>query len=221
MGVEAGVAAGNAIALAIKVCPTCVSIVPMAAAVSSATSAAEGFVLSLGCAAILALPDPAAFADFMVGAEITGIGNFCQSLENVGLLAPGFCSQATAVIRQAIIAGGRKLLAEVKTWCRHQERNPMAAACTPTHNVTTRANGPGVCCAALTAAGFTSANPPPIGTRVKGTDRKGRCIVCQVEASTSKKNPGAPVIKRGKSAGLCPTSSHGCCILGTVQGAVQ
>jgi hypothetical protein len=52
-----------------------------------------------------------------------------------------------------------------------------------------------------------------VGTRVATTDAKGRCIVCEIKASTAKKHPGALVFKRGKSMGLCPTSSGGCCAL--------
>jgi hypothetical protein len=69
--------------------------------------------------------------------------------------------------------------------------------------------GPGTCCAAFAAAGLA----PTVGARVAATDAKGRCFVCEVKTSTSKKNPGAKVFKRGKSMGLCPTASHGCCSL--------
>lgn len=80
-------------------------------------------------------------------------------------------------------------------------------ACSNTHNTTTKTQGPGVCCAAL------GANTPTVGLRFAATDRNGHCFVCQVAASTSKKNPGKLVFKRGKSLGICPTSSSGCCAL--------
>jgi hypothetical protein len=94
------------------------------------------------------------------------------------------------------------------------EGGSKMATCTPSHTTSTKVPGPGTCCAAFVAAGFTSANPPPIGTRVATVDSRQRCIVCEVKASKSVKNPGAPVIGRGKGGLLCPTSAHGCCTLG-------
>lgn len=86
--------------------------------------------------------------------------------------------------------------------------------CTNTHEVTSQVQGPGVCCAALAASGL---KPAP-GVRVAATNKDGKCFVCEVKASTSKKNPGALVFKRGKnqvpgSQVNCPSSSHGCCAL--------
>jgi hypothetical protein len=86
----------------------------------------------------------------------------------------------------------------------------MPQACVTTHKgVAPTIQGAGVCCAAFSASGL----PRAVGTRVATTDARGRCMVCEIKASTSKKNPGALVFKRGKSLGLCPTSAHGCCAL--------
>jgi hypothetical protein len=88
-------------------------------------------------------------------------------------------------------------------------------ACANTHTVTSKAQGPGICCAALTASGLT----PAVGVRVATVNSKGACIVCEVKASTNKKAaPGTLVFKRGKShvpgsAVSCPTSVEGCCAL--------
>jgi len=87
-------------------------------------------------------------------------------------------------------------------------------ACTTFHTTTSKTQGPGVCCAALTASGQT----PVAGLRIAATNSKGNCIVCQVKVSTSKKNAGKLVFVRGKSvvAGstvVCPTASEGCCAL--------
>lgn len=87
-------------------------------------------------------------------------------------------------------------------------------ACATTHKTSATVQGPGVCCAALTASGL----PPTVGLRVAAVNKKGKCIVCEVKASTSVKHPGALVFKRGKahvpgSAVSCPSSSEGCCAL--------
>jgi hypothetical protein len=80
-------------------------------------------------------------------------------------------------------------------------------ACSNTHNATTKVQGPGVCCAAL------GTQTPVLGLRFGATDKNGHCFVCEIAASTSKKNPGHLKFKRGKSAGICPTSTGGCCSL--------
>lgn len=86
-------------------------------------------------------------------------------------------------------------------------------ACQTTHTSSTRSNGPGACCAAFAASGLT----PAVGARVAATDKNGKCIVCQVTASTSKKHPGQLVFKKGKNfvAGSQVTcgGSSGCCSL--------
>jgi len=89
-------------------------------------------------------------------------------------------------------------------------------ACANTHKTSATVQGPGVCCAALTASGLT----PAVGVRVAAVNKKGKCIVCEIKASTSVKHPGALVFKRGKahvpgSAVSCPTSQEGCCALST------
>jgi hypothetical protein len=80
-------------------------------------------------------------------------------------------------------------------------------ACSNTHNVTTKAQGPGRCCAAL------GTQTPVVGLRFATTDIRGKCMVCEVKASTSPKHPGRLVFKRGKGGNLCPTSAGGCCAL--------
>lgn len=87
-------------------------------------------------------------------------------------------------------------------------------ACATTHKVSTVAQGPGVCCAAFSASGLA----PVVGARVVATNKNGKCMVCEIKASTSKKNPGMLVFKRGKnqvpgSTVSCPSTSEGCCYL--------
>jgi hypothetical protein len=87
-------------------------------------------------------------------------------------------------------------------------------ACVTTHQTSVRTQGPGVCCAALSASGLT----PTVGLRIAAQDKLGHCMVCEVKSSTSRKHPGALVFKRGKSnvpgsAVSCPSSSIGCCAL--------
>lgn len=148
---------------------------------------------------------------------------FCHFLATFGLIDPKVCSDARDAARKALLDAGRPLLAEIKQWCRKKppgNYHPPGGnnmACVNTHSVTTQAQGPGACCKAISASGQT----PFIGMRVATTDRRGKCIVCEVKASTSKKNPGAMVIKRGKGGTLCPTTSRGCCVLNTVAGGVQ
>jgi len=85
--------------------------------------------------------------------------------------------------------------------------------CADTHRTSTKVQGPGICCAALAASGLT----PAAGVRVPATNSVGKCIVCEIKLSTSKKNPGKLVFKRGKACAggtcLCPTSTGGCCEL--------
>ena len=88
-------------------------------------------------------------------------------------------------------------------------------ACANTHKTSTLVQGPGVCCAALTASGLT----PAVGVRVAAVNKKGKCIICEVKLSTSKKAaPGQLAFKRGKaavpgSAVSCPSTVEGCCAL--------
>jgi hypothetical protein len=80
-------------------------------------------------------------------------------------------------------------------------------ACANTHKVSSTSQGPGTCCASMPAG------TPHAGMRWAATDKKGRCFVCEVAVSRSVKRAGELVIRRGKSAGLCPTSVGGCCRL--------
>jgi hypothetical protein len=90
----------------------------------------------------------------------------------------------------------------------------MANVCVDQHSVSNVAQGAGPCCTALRQHG----GAPTPGLRLAAVNRKGKCFVCEVERSTAKKyasNPGtAPLVfKHGKSLGLCPTTTHGCCAL--------
>jgi hypothetical protein len=83
--------------------------------------------------------------------------------------------------------------------------------CSPTHKTSQLVQGPGVCCQAWSAAGFTVGAP---GQRVATTNSKGQCIICEVK--TLKK--GGLGFKRGKAqvAGsqvACPSTRQGCCAL--------
>jgi hypothetical protein len=88
-------------------------------------------------------------------------------------------------------------------------------ACSNTHKVSSTAQGPGVCCAALAASGL----PAVVGQRVAATNSKGQCFVCEIKISTAKKAaPNTLVFKRGKSHVpgsnvSCPTTTEGCCAL--------
>lgn len=87
-------------------------------------------------------------------------------------------------------------------------------ACANTHRTSTLTQGPGVCCQALATSGQT----PVVGLRIATTNKLGKCIVCEIKASTSPKHPGAMVFKRGKahvpgSTVSCPSSFEGCCAL--------
>lgn len=146
-------------------------------------------------------------AAIISGALVTS-ATIYSALVAIGVTAPPglTVAQLISFIQQLIASQGGK-----------------GMACATSHNVSSQVQGPGVCCAALTAAGFGPGNPPPIGTRVAAmtaatSKTASHCIVCQVSASTSKKHPGAPVIKRGKNfvAGStvnCPTTAGGCCAL--------
>lgn len=81
--------------------------------------------------------------------------------------------------------------------------------CVTNHRVTSVQNGPGKCCAALAASGQAAA----VGVRVAAKTSTGKCFVCEITTSRSAKRAGALVFKRGKSMGLCPSTSEGCCAL--------
>lgn len=82
---------------------------------------------------------------------------------------------------------------------------PQQGVCVSSHTVQTRHGGPGVCCAALAASGQHAAE----GVRVAAKNKKGKCFVCEVKVGKK----GNLVFKHGKSLGLCPTASEGCCQL--------
>lgn len=130
-------------------------------------------------------------------AVLAALGSLLHVWETLGLLEEG-----ARDIRQAF-----NCLRDLIT-------GSNSMACASTHNVSSRAQGPGVCCAAFSAANLT----PAVGARVAATDSKGHCFVCEVKASTSRKHPGQLVFKRGQSqkAGSnvsCPTTQNGCCSL--------
>ena len=83
--------------------------------------------------------------------------------------------------------------------------------CNPTHHSTTLVQGPGKCCAAWSAAGFTNAQ---VGQRVAITLSNGKCGICEVKILKK----GGFGFKRGKaqvpgSQVSCPTTRQGCCNL--------
>jgi hypothetical protein len=101
-------------------------------------------------------------------------------------------------------------------------------ACTTTH--TSKVQGAGLCCAAVTAGRLT---PPPAGTTLpvysKGqsasycaahpqdcatvSDSAGHCGTCMIVGSKSATHPGKPVLKFIHGGPSCPSSSTGCCAL--------
>lgn len=83
---------------------------------------------------------------------------------------------------------------------------PVAAACVNTHKVSSAVQGPGVCCKTMPAD--VRAHPAP-GERWAATDKRGKCFVCEIKTNKD----GSLGFKRGKSAGLCATTKHGCCSL--------
>lgn len=96
----------------------------------------------------------------------------------------------------------------------NQLRGTKPMACATTHKVTSNVQGPGPCCAALSASGLA----PAVGVRVVGTNKAGKCIVCEITTSRSPKHPGMLVFKRGKasvpgSSVSCPSTAEGCCAL--------
>lgn len=101
-------------------------------------------------------------------------------------------------------------------------------ACTTTHSA--KVQGAGLCCAAVQsgqlptpAAGTTlpvytpgsSAAVFTAGRAVMVTNAAGKCGTCMVVGSKSAKHPGRPVLKYISGGAHCPTSSTGCCALGT------
>jgi hypothetical protein len=100
-------------------------------------------------------------------------------------------------------------------------------ACTTTHRVSNKVQGPGKCCAEVSAGrlvlppGTTSLpvyNPGDdlrnIFPHSQVTDAAGHCATCLIVGSKSAKHPGRPVLKYVRGGPGCPTSS-GCCALTT------
>lgn len=133
----------------------------------------------------------------LIAGTITAVAAY-NALRNLGYSpSPGLTiNQLIAFVRALVSGGGGNV------------------ACANTHTTSVKAQGPGVCCAALSASGLT----PAVGVRVAAVNAAGKCIVCEVKSSTSRKSPGTLVFKRGKShvpgsAVSCPTSQEGCCAL--------
>jgi hypothetical protein len=106
--------------------------------------------------------------------------------------------------------------------------------CQTTHKVTSKVQGPGLCCAQV-GVGLT---PPPPGTTLPQyiagqadagqipagrivqvttapttTHPNGLCGSCMIVGSASKKHPGKPVLKFVPGGPTCPTAGTGCCAL--------
>lgn len=155
----------------------------------------------------------------------TVASGFPEVAEDVGLAAAAFADGELplgviflgAALTKAVIVSG-SVASAIRNLIRCVEAliGGNMAACSDTHKTSVQTPGPGKCCAALEASGLT----PAIGVRVTAVNSAGKCIVCEIKASTSKKNPGALVFKRGKahlpgSQVSCPTTTEGCCILAT------
>lgn len=131
----------------------------------------------------------------------------CSAL-TLGALCPGCCDINPLSLGYGRCSSSQRCQKCIQAACA-TGGNKMA--CSTTHNVTSKVTGPGMCCKALAASG----QAPAVGVRVAATDSKGKCVVCEIKASTSRKHPGQLVFKRGKGGALCPTSTGGCCILQT------
>lgn len=131
----------------------------------------------------------------------------CSAI-TLAALCPGCCDVIPFSPGYGRCSTTRRCQNCIKTACA-SGGNKMA--CSTTHNVTSKVQGPGMCCKALAASG----QAPAVGVRVQATTSTGKCVVCEIKSSTSKKHPGALVFKRGRGGTLCPTSTGGCCILQT------
>lgn len=98
-------------------------------------------------------------------------------------------------------------------------------ACNTTHRVSTKVQGPGLCCQQVTNGSLVL--PPGTTTlprytsggelnfpHVQVTDSAGHCATCMIVGSSSVKHPGRPVLKFVRGGPGCATSS-GCCALTT------
>jgi hypothetical protein len=126
----------------------------------------------------------------------------------------------------------RRQLEEIGRWLRrrrtqHQIQEEQEMACVTTHSGP-RVQGPGLCCQAVATGALT---PPPPGTTLpqyipgmaktlpagritQVTDAAGHCASCMIVGSSSRKNPGAPVLKFIRGGPSCPSTMHGCCYVG-------
>ena len=167
--------------------------------------------LSPSCRAALDAAELALLGFPILAAKILEAGVAFEADEvavGLGLLGAAYF-EATKISQQAANAINNAILC-----IRSFFLGGTNVACATTHKVSTVAQGPGVCCAAFTASGLT----PAVGVRVVATNKLGKCIVCEVKASTSKKSPGTLVFKRGKasvpgSTISCPSTAEGCCAL--------
>jgi hypothetical protein len=140
-------------------------------------------------------------------------GALCQSAVEVALISLGV--EIGPQLLGAIAALG--VTCTVAALVRFFEKflaGDVNMACANTHKSSSTVQGPGPCCAAFSASGLT----PAPGVRVVATNKNGKCIVCEVKASTSRSHPGVLVFKRGKAvvAGSnvsCPSTAEGCCAL--------
>jgi hypothetical protein len=171
---------------------------------ASCSTALNNALTASGSLEAVATTITAAIAAFAGEAYATGLGLLVAAYEEAVI----FSTAAAAAINNAIAC--------VRSFLGFGTGGGTGMACANTHKTSTTAQGPGVCCAALAASGL----PAVVGQRVAATNAAGKCIVCEIKVSTSKKNAGLGVLvfKRGKSnvpgsAVSCPTSAEGCCAL--------
>lgn len=182
----------------------------------------------------MALPAPCVTAINRAQAALEGLpGIAAVAAELDSLLLAALESEG--LVLAAEVAALYKLMRSLQTRLQNVAKNAAAAlnaaadclliflqrlkgafpmACATTHKTTTTTQGPGPCCAALSASGLT----PAPGVRVVATNKSGKCIVCEITTSRSPKHPGVLVFKRGKasvpgSSVSCPSTSEGCCAL--------
>jgi hypothetical protein len=84
-------------------------------------------------------------------------------------------------------------------------------ACETTHRVTSKTQGPGLCCSQIQSGALAKA----IGSSVLVTTATGKCGHCSVRASTSTKpsRHGRPVLRFTFGGSGCPSAGTGCCAL--------
>lgn len=135
--------------------------------------------------------------------EIAKLGCVVMEENPAGMIA--------CLAKLAVATWFKKLLIQLVSKYFSGGTKKMPVACVSSHQVSTTAAGPGICCAAMPAGVRAH---PTVGERWAAKDKKGHCIVCEIALSTAKNAaPGQLKIKRGKAGQLCPTKSHGCCAL--------